>query len=302
MTWANDKGRSMSVVAEQERLIARDARRERDRLLALMLPALTLVAILLLLPLGWLTWQSFVGDSGLTFEHYARLIEDSTYSKSFVLTFEISALVTALAILLGYPLSYMLCQLPPRWAAFGLALVIVPFWTSLLVRTYAWMVLLQRRGLINKTLLDLGVIDQPLAFVHNITGTTIGMLHIMLPFMVLPLYATMRAIDPELMRAAANLGGNPRYAFWHVFFPLSRPGLLAGTTLVFVICLGFYVTPELLGGGRVVMVSMLVQRNVELYFQWGAASSVAVVLLIIVFAAFAFLNRFLAVERVFGAR
>lgn len=299
---ANNSGRSMSIVAEQERLIARDARRERDRLLTLILPALTLVAILLLLPLGWLTWQSFVGDSGLTLEHYVRVFEDSTYSKSFLLTFEISAMVTGLAILLGYPLSYMLCQLPPRWAAFGLALVIVPFWTSLLVRTYAWMVLLQRRGLINKTLIDLGVIDQPLAFVHNITGTTIGMLHIMLPFMVLPLYATMRAIDPELMRAAANLGGNPRYAFWRVFFPLSRPGLLAGTTLVFVICLGFYVTPELLGGGRVVMVSMLVQRNVELYFQWGAASSVAVILLIIVFAAFAFLNRFLAVERVFGAR
>lgn len=299
---ANNSKRPTSMAAEQERLIARDARRERDRLLALMLPALALMAVLLLLPLGWLTWQSFVGDAGLTLEHYVRVFGDSTYSKSFLLTFEISAMVTGLAILLGYPLSYMLCQLPPRWAAFGLALVIVPFWTSLLVRTYAWMVLLQRRGLINKTLLDLGVIDQPLAFVHNITGTTIGMLHIMLPFMVLPLYATMRAIDPELMRAAANLGGNPRYAFWRVFFPLSRPGLLAGITLVFVICLGFYVTPELLGGGRVVMVSMLVQRNVELYFQWGAASSVAVILLIIVFAAFALLNRFFAVERVFGAR
>lgn len=290
------------AAAEQERLIARDARRERDRLLSLVVPALALVGVLLLLPLGWLAWQSFMGETGLTLEHYRRVFEDSTYSKSFLLTFEISAMVTGLAILLGYPLSYMLCQLRPRWAALGLALVIVPFWTSLLVRTYAWMVLLQRRGLVNTTLMDLGVIEQPLAFVHNVTGTMIGMLHIMLPFMVLPLYATMRGIDPELMRAAANLGGSPRYAFWRVFFPLSRPGLLAGTVLVFVICLGFYVTPELLGGGRVVMVSMLVQRNVELYFQWGAASSVAVILLILVFAAFAVLNRFLAVERVFGAR
>jgi putative spermidine/putrescine transport system permease protein len=288
--------------AEQTRLIARDARAERNRLLSLVVPALALIGFLLLIPLGWLTWQSLVNEGGLTPEHYLRLVEDETYFKSFVLTFEISGLVTLLAILLGYPVSYLLCQLPPRWAAFGLALVIVPFWTSLLVRTYAWMVLLQRRGLVNTWLMDLGVIERPIPFVHNVTGTTIGMLHIMLPFMVLPLYAAMRGIDKEFMRAAANLGATPRYAFWRVFFPLSQPGLFAGTVLVFVICLGFYVTPELLGGGRVIMVSMLVQRNVELYYQWGAASSVAVVLLVFVFIAFAALNRVLAVERVFGAR
>ncbi|MFO0997908.1 MAG: ABC transporter permease [Alphaproteobacteria bacterium] len=290
-----------TLVMDDPRIL-RDAQRERNRLLALVVPALGLIAVLLLVPLTWLAWQSVVNADGLTLEHYRRVFEDESYARSFILTFEISGLVTVLAILLGYPLSYMLCQLDRRWQAIGLALVIVPFWTSLLVRTYAWMVLLQRRGLINKTLMDMGVIEQPIAFVHNVTGTTIGMLHIMLPFMVLPLYAAMRGIDPELMRAAANLGAGPRYAFWRVFFPLSRPGLFAGTILVFVICLGFYVTPELLGGGRVVMISMLVQRNVELYFQWGAASSVAIILLVLVFGAFALLNRFFAVERVFGAR
>ncbi len=299
---AGGAARREQTAGGQEPRIARDARRERNRLLGLVVPALALIGFLLLVPLGWLAWQSIVNAQGLTPEHYRRVFEDASYYRSFLLTFEISGIVTGLAILLGYPLSYLLSQLDRRWAALGLALVVVPFWTSLLVRTYAWMVLLQRRGVVNTTLMDLGVIDQPVAFVHNVTGTTIGMLHIMLPFMILPLYAAMRGIDPELMRAAANLGGTPRYAFWRVFFPLSRPGLFAGTILVFVICLGFYVTPELLGGGRVVMISMLVQRNVELYFQWGAASSVAIILLVLVFAAFAVLNRFFAVERVFGGR
>jgi ABC-type spermidine/putrescine transport system permease subunit I len=207
-----------------------------------------------------------------------------------------------LAVLIGYPLSYLLSQLTGKWATIGLALVIVPFWTSLLVRTYAWLVLLQRKGIINNALLELDLISEPLKLVHNFTGTVIGMLHIMLPFMVLPLYASMKRIDLSLMRAASNLGASPVHAFWQVFFPLSRAGLMAGTLLVFVLCLGFYITPEILGGGHTIMISMLVQRNVELYFEWGAASSVAIVLLVMVLVVFGFLNRVLAVERVFGAR
>ncbi len=287
---------------DQVKAIARDARRERARVLGLIVPALVLLAGLLLTPLGWLMWQSVIGPEGLTETHYLRILDDVGYHNSFWLTFKISGLVTVLAILIGYPLSYMLSRLKPIWAALGLGIVIIPFWTSLLVRTYAWMLLLQRNGLINDALIELGILDEPLALMHNFTGTTIGMLHIMLPFMVLPLFATMRRIDSELLLAAANLGASPRYAFWRVFFPLSRPGLMAGTLLVFVLCLGFYITPELLGGGRTIMISMLIARNVELYFEWGAASSVAMVLLVLVAAVFWLLSRFLAVERVFGAR
>lgn len=287
----------------QERAVRRDERREQMRILALALPAFLIVALLLLTPLGWLLYQSFVDQQGvLTLAHYERIWNDAAYRSTFALTFEISVLVTVLAILIGYPLSYLLSQLTGKWATLALALVIVPFWTSLLVRTYAWLVLLQRKGLINSALIDLGVIEQPLTLVHNYFGTVIGMLHIMLPFMVLPLYASMRRIDLDLMRAASNLGATPRYAFWQVFFPLSRAGLMAGTLLVFVLCLGFYITPEILGGGHTIMISMLVQRNVELYFEWGAASSVAIVLLVMVLVIFWVLNRFLAVERVFGAR
>ena len=287
---------------DQVKAIARDARREQTSLLSLIVPALVLLAVLLFTPLGWLMWLSVVDAEGLTTAHYQRILDDVGYHKSFWLTFQISGLVTILAILIGYPLSYMLSRLKPIWAALGIGLVIIPFWTSLLVRTYAWMLLLQRNGLINDALIDLGIIEEPLALMHNFTGTTIGMLHIMLPFMVLPLYATMRRIDGELLLAAANLGASPSYAFWRVFFPQSKPGLMAGTILVFVLCLGFYITPELLGGGRTIMISMLVARNVELYFEWGAASSVAMVLLVLVLAVFWLLGRFLAVERVFGVR
>ena len=287
---------------DQVKAIARDARREQTRVLGLMVPALVLLAALLLIPLGWLLWQSVIGPEGLTTVHYRRILDDVGYHNSFWLTFEISGLVTILAILIGYPLSYMLSRLKPIWAAVGIGFVIIPFWTSLLVRTYAWMLLLQRKGLINGALIDLGIVEKPLVLMHNFTGTTIGMLHIMLPFMVLPLYATMRRIDGELLLAAASLGARPHYAFWRVFFPLSKPGLMAGTLLVFVLCLGFYITPELLGGGRTIMISMLIARNVELYFEWGAASSVAIVVLVLVLGVFWLLSRFLAVERVFGAR
>jgi len=290
-------------LADQEAAVMRDERRERIGLLTLALPALVIIGLLLLAPLAWLLYQSFVDQEGVwTLAHYARIWNDPGYRATFVLTFEISFLVTGLAILIGFPLSYLLSQLTGVWAAIGLALVIVPFWTSLLVRTYAWLVLLQRNGLINNTLIDLGLISEPLTLVHNYSGTVVGMLHIMLPFMILPLYASMKRIDLDLMRAASNLGAGPIYAFWQVFFPLSRAGLMAGTLLVFVLCLGFYITPEILGGGRTIMISMLVQRNVELYFEWGAASSVAIVLLVMVLVVFWVLNRFLAVERVFGGR
>ena len=274
---------------------------EKATFLALMLPALLFVGILLLIPLAWLAGQSIFYPEP-TLDHYSRIITDESYWRSFRTTFEISFLVTGLAMLIGYPLCYLLSQLPNRLAIFGLFLVLVPFWTSLLVRTYAWMVLLQRRGPINDFLLSTGLIDRPLTLMNNFTGTVIGMLHIMLPFLILPLYATMKKIDFDLMKASASLGAHPIRAFWTIYFPLSMPGLVAGTLLVFVLSLGFYITPELLGGGRVVMVSMLIQRNVTLYFEWGSASSVAIVLLVLIGIIFWILNRFLAVERVFGAR
>ena len=259
-------------------------------MLALASPALLVILLLIVLPVGWLAWQSIYHD-GFTLENYRRIFSEDIYWRSFSLTFEISLLVTLLALLLGYPIAYAASAVPTGWRVLILALVILPFWTSVLVRAYAWLALLQRTGVINQFLQYFGVIEEPLALVHNAFGTV-----------VLPLYAIMQKIPNDLMQAGASLGGSPSHTFWRIFLPLSLPGVLAGTTLVFVLCLGFYITPELLGGGRTVLVSMLVSRNVELYNQWGAASAVGVVLLISVFAIFLIVGRFIPLDRILGQK
>lgn len=276
-------------------------RREQLIMLALALPALLVILLLVVLPVGWLAWQSIWHD-GFTLENYRRILAEDIYWRSFALTFEISALVTLLALLLGYPIAYAASVAPRRWSILILAMVVLPFWTSVLVRAYAWLALLQRTGVVNQLLRQLGLIDEPLALVHNTFGTVIATLHILLPFMVLPLYATMQKIPRDLLQAGASLGAGPVLTFWRIFVPLSLPGVLAGCTLVFVLSLGFYITPELLGGGRTVMVSMLVSRNIELYDQWGAASAVGVVLLLAVAAIFFAVSRVIPLDRVLGQR
>ncbi len=263
-------------------LLHRQARREGAALFGLTLPYLAVVFLLIVIPVGWLFWMSFVGRDGeFTFEHYVRLYESKAYYRIFLTTFKISIITTAVCAVIGYPLAYFMSQLPRRAANLCMIAVLVPFWTSLLVRTYAWLVLLQRRGLLNSLGMELGLFNEPLPLVHNTTGTLIGMVHIMLPFLILPLYANMKAIDRDCMLAAASMGATQIRAFWSVFFPLSLPGLLAGSLIVFVICLGFYVTPAVLGGGKVIMVSMKIQSNIELFFSWGSASALGVVLLLV---------------------
>ena len=257
-------------------------RRERNILLLLLAPAVLVVTALLVTPLLWLAWQSIYA-TGFTFENYARIFNEALYWRSFLLTFRLSFEVTVFTLLTGYPVAYAAAALPRRWSLLVLAMVIVPFWTSVLVRSYAWLVLLQRTGVVNSALRSLGLIDAPLALANNEIGTLIATVHILLPFMVLPLYAAMQKIPRDLLLAGASLGGTPGYVFRRVFLPLSAPGAAAGAILVFVLCLGFYITPELLGGGRTLMVSMLISRNIELYNEWGAASAISVVLLICVF-------------------
>lgn len=261
--------------------LARAERKERWTLLSLTLPGFLLVFVVLAIPLAWLFWLSAFDSSGaLTLANYERLLRP-VYMSSFVITFKVAFCVTLICVLLGYPLAYLLSQLPERASQICMAFVLLPFWTSILVRTYAWLVLLQRQGIINNWLLDLGLIDQPLALVHNFFGTVVGMVHVMLPFLVLPLYDKMKNIDPLLLSAAANCGATPSQAFRQVFLPLSLPGLASGITLVFVLCLGFYLTPALLGGGRVSMWSMKISDTIALYGNWGAASALGVALLVV---------------------
>ncbi|MEM9144845.1 MAG: ABC transporter permease [Pseudomonadota bacterium] len=281
--------------------LRQDAVRERMALFGLCSPALLLVLVILVVPVGWLFFVSFIGaDGSFSLENYERMLERKSYARIFYTTFEVSVLTTLICIAIGYPFAYFLSQLPDRAANLCLIAVLLPFWTSLLVRTYAWLVLLQKRGLVNDWAMDIGLWDEPLKFVHNMTGTLIGMVHIMLPFLILPVYSSMKAIDRDYLKAAANLGAGPARAFWTVFFPLSIPGLFAGALIVFVLCLGFFVTPAVLGGGKVIMVSMKIASNIELFVNWGAASALGVVLLVMTLAILWVAARFLKLEQLAG--
>jgi putative spermidine/putrescine transport system permease protein/spermidine/putrescine transport system permease protein len=171
-----------------------------------------------------------------------------------------------------------------------------------LVRTYAWLILLTDNGPVNGALIKLGLIDSPLSLLFNETGAVIGMVHIMLPFFVLPVFGVIRAFDWGLLQAAASLGAPPVSRFLRIFLPLSLPGVLAGAVFVFVQCLGFYVTPAVLGGGKVTMVSMKIASNIQQYFDWGAASALGIVLLVCALSILYFANRLLDLDRILGTR
>ena len=281
--------------------LRRSALFERVGLVGLVAPALFLIVVTMLAPVAWLLYLSVLSDSGaFSLEHYQRMWEHPSYARTFLTTFQVSLLTTAICILLGYPLSYFLAEIPRRAANLCMIAVLLPLWTSLLVRTYAWLVLLQRRGLINNWGIELGLWDEPLALVHNLAGTLIGTVHVMLPFMVLPLYSAMRAIDRNYLRAAANLGASPLRSFWLVFFPLAMPGLVTGALIVFILCLGFYVTPAVLGGGKVIMVSNRIANDIEIFFNWGAASALGVVLLLLTAVLILAAGRLVRIDRVLG--
>lgn len=196
-----------------EDALAREERKEHTSMLLLLTPALVMVVVLLIMPLCWLAFQSVQTEEGFSLANYIRIFQESIYWDTFALTFKISFLVTILSIVMGFPIAYAASRLQGFWANLILICVILPFWTSVLVRAYAWLVLLQRRGLVNQTLMDLGIIDQPLTLMHNTTGTVIGTLHVMLPFMVLPLYSVMKKIPQDLMQASESLGAKPFYTF-----------------------------------------------------------------------------------------
>jgi ABC-type spermidine/putrescine transport system permease subunit I len=279
--------------------LAGGQRRERAQFIGLSLPATLLILIIVFLPLFWLGSLSFLDRGGaVSLENYQRLTGD-LYIDAFIVTFQISAAVTILCVLLGYPLAYWLSRKPQWTANLLLICVLLPFWTAVLVRTYAWLVLLQRNGLINNTLLSIGLIDTPLQLAHNLTASIIGMVHIMLPFLVLPLYASMKSIDGDLVRAAVGLGSSPTEAFWRIFVPMSLPGLFAGVVLVFILSLGFYVTPALLGGGRVQMLAQRIESTITIFSNWGAASALGVVLLLMALALVAILHRVFGLDKLF---
>ena len=241
-------------------------------------------------------------DPHFTLEHYAHFFREPTYFLVLIETFKMAASVTVIALLLGYPVAYLLANAPPRVSSLLMIIVVLPFLTAILVRTYAWMVILGRNGVVNQVLLHLGLISSPVKLMHNIIGVYVGMVQILLPFMILPLYSVMSGINKDYLKAAENLGANPIRVFLHVFLPLSLPGVGGGCLLVFIIGLGFYITPALLGGISDVMISMLIESQVNSLLNWGFASALAVILLVMTLILFYIYNRFFGVDRLMSGR
>ena len=213
--------------------------------------------------------------------HIERMPEElRAYSGILLRTFQISFIVTLLCLLLAYPLAYWLSTLPERKANVLMILVLVPFWTSILVRVAAWIVLLQSEGLVNGALLSVGVISEPLALLFNRTGVVISMVHILLPFMILPLYSVMKSVPPTYVRAAVSLGSAPLAAFVRVYVPQTFPGVGAGALLVFILAIGYYITPALLGGADDQMLSYYIARYTNVEVNWGMACALGALLLI----------------------
>jgi putative spermidine/putrescine transport system permease protein len=209
----------------------------------------------------------------------------------YLRTLGVALTVTLMCILLGFPLAYLLAHLRDKTANLLLILVLLPFWTSLLVRTTAWMVVLQKEGVINSVLQTLGLIAEPLPLVFNRFGVVAAMTHILLPFMILPMYSVMRQIPPSYVRAARSLGASPSTAFLRVYLPQCVPGVGAGALLVFILALGYYITPALLGGSTDQMISYFVADNMGRSLNWGLASALAAILLAAVLVLYALYDR-----------
>ena len=214
-------------------------------------------------------------------------------------TLVVSAVITVFCLLLGYPVAHLIAHAPERRANLLLALVLVPFWTSLLVRTTAWIVLLQTQGVANDLLVALGLVgeDGRLAMIYNMTGTIIAMTHVLLPFMVLPLYSVMRAIPPQYMNAAASLGAGPAQAFFRVYWPQTLPGVGAGSLLVFILAIGYYITPALVGGSSGQLISNMVAYHMQTSLNWGLAAALGGILLAGVLALYLLYDRLVGIER-----
>jgi putative spermidine/putrescine transport system permease protein len=221
----------------------------------------------------------------------------AVYVTVFLRTLWIGLLVTVICLVVGYPVAYLLAGLPTRISNLLMMFVLLPFWTSLLVRTTAWIVLLQRQGLVNNTLVWLGLISERLALIFNRTGLLIAMTHILLPFMILPLYSVMRGIDPRYKQAAISLGAHPIRAFWTVYVPQTIPGIGSGSVLVFILSIGYYITPELVGGGGDQMVSHFIAIYTNETLNWGQASALGAILLTIVLLLYVVYSRVLGIEK-----
>jgi putative spermidine/putrescine transport system permease protein len=268
----------------------------------LMIPAFTLLALLFVVPLVWFFIGVFAEAESLAdlVDWFATVLTSRAVVTAMITTNWISLLVTAATLVIGYPIAYYLATHSGWRFALVLFCIIVPYFTSVIVRTYSWMVLLGRNGIINQALQSAGIVEAPLPLLYNKAGVLIGMTYVLLPYMILTLFAAMRAIDPSLTRAAYGLGAGRIYTFWKIYLPLSLHGVISGSLIVFILSIGFFITPALMGGPGDVMIAMLIERAVEITLDWMSAAIMALILLAVTLVLYVAYYRVTDVRRMMG--
>lgn len=265
----------------------------------LVAPLLVLVAVMFAGPLANILWLSFT-DPEPGVANYAALVEKESLQKLLWTTVRVCLITTALSILLGYSIAYAMANVAEAARQRMMLFILISFWISVLIRTFSWIMLLGRNGLVNNGLIEIGLISQPIPFVRNELGVLIGMVHYMIPYAVLPILAAMQGIDGRVLQASRNLGASPAQTFWRVYLPLTKPGIFAAALLVFILSLGFYVTPAIMGGGKVLMVAEYISVQVLVTLKWGTAAMLAVLMLASVLALLYVLSRFMKLSAALG--
>jgi putative spermidine/putrescine transport system permease protein len=266
------------------------------RVAMLLAPPVIFVVALFAVPIFKILLWSFENkETGVfTFSNYTYLLTQRTYVLIIANTFRTSLIVTIATLILGYPVAFVLARLPVGLSNLLMLFVLLPLWTSILVRTYAWTVIFQRAGPLNGVLLFFGLVQEPLSLGHSTFGVTVGMTHFLLPFMILPLYSVIRRIDFNLVRAAHGLGAGPFRVFRRIVLPLSMSGIVAGSVLVFILSIGSFITPALLGGREDTFIAQLIEQQANTLLNWNLAAALAITLLVIAF------GLIIGAERAFG--
>ena len=267
----------------------------------LIVPAVLLMLVFYIYPLIQVLWIS-VTEPYFGLQNYEALLNRPLLHRIWLTTLRICLITTVITVILGYLVAYAMAQVGERQRTTMMFCILLTFWLSVLIRAFAWVMLLRNGGLINSALMSLGIIDSDLPLLRNEFSVIVGMVHFMMPLAVLPIYSNMSGIDGRYVSAARGLGASPWEAFWHIHLPLSKPGLIAATILVFVFSLGFFITPAILGGGKVVMISEYIQVSFEETLRWGQATMLASSLLFAVLLTLALVARFVDLKKVFGAR
>jgi ABC-type spermidine/putrescine transport system permease subunit I len=269
----------------------------------LMLPAFAMLALVFLAPLGWFFAQTLFldPDAPPVWPQIVSIVTSNVMLQAIATTNWISLLVTLAVLLMGYPIAYYLANRRGLRATLVVFCIVVPYFTSIIVRTYSWMVLLGRTGLINQALQASGLTTAPLPLLYNKIGIVIGMTYVLLPYMVLTLFAAMKSIDGNLLRAARGMGASGAMTFWRIYLPLSLHGVVSGALIVFILSIGFFITPALMGGPSDVMVAMLIERSVEITLDWPAAAVMSLFLLAVTLLLYAIYYRVTDVRRLMGA-